>query len=181
MYLFILNRRPSATKESTENEEDKTSAESSAQGWKRLKKALAREDSWNRMAGEDKERNMKEQTFSFLRGEESHEVWKPKFSFSDVVAQMKEQAKQNISTEERTVTKENSLSVKSQQDDVQQRQKTLMNRVNFAWKVLKDKGTDSEQIRSGKKLWKVAAKKVTRETNQIDFFQVVEDLIDKEK
>lgn len=109
--------------------------ESGAQGWKRLKKALVREDSWKRIAGEDEEeKNMKGQTFSFLRGEESHKVWKPKFSFSSVVTQMKEQANHDT-TEERNLTKENSLSVKSQQDDVHQRQKTLMNRVNFAWKT----------------------------------------------
>ena len=180
--IYNLNRKPNTTNESTENREDNTFVEGSGQGWKKLKKALAREDSWKKMVGDEEASNKKSQTFSFLRGEESHKVWKPKFSLSDVVAQMKEQAKHD--TTEENVTEENSASVNSQQDDVHQRQETLMNRVNLAWNILKDKGTtDSDQIQSGngKRLWKVAAKKVTHETNQIDFFKVVENLIDRDK
>lgn len=167
-------------------------------GWTILKEALAREGSLKRIAGEDYKEDKKERTFSFLSGEESHKVWKPKLSFFDIVAKnMKERLKEDkpvhhyntvtLPQIEEEAIEEPSLSVKSLNRDLHRRRKTRMDRVNFAWKVLQENpsSTVSEDIQpklSGKERWRSAAKKVSGSIKkQKDFSLIVADLLAKEK
>lgn len=175
-------------------------------GWTRLKEALAREG-LSRLRDESYEDN-KKKGLSFLTGDESHKVWRPKFSLADVVAQnikerqQQEQSQRKVSKEntkklhssqsagalpleEETSIGETSPTVKSLQH---RRNNTLMKRVNFAWKVLQDSSETEESApkprASGKERWKIAAAKVSREASvkkQMDFSLIVADLLTKEK
>lgn len=177
-------------------------------GWTRLKEALAREG-LSRLTGESYE-DGKKRGLSFLTGDESHKVWRPKFSLADIVAQnMKERVQQEqqqehskekppklhssysagtLPLENEKLTGETSLSVKSFQ--VGDRKKTLMKRVNFAWKVLQENpATGASEDSAPKptvagKRWKTAAKKLSHEESvkkQTDFSLIVAGLIANEK
>ena len=166
-------------------------------GWTRLKEALAREGSLSRIAGE----SYRERGLSFLSDDDNHKVWRPKFSLADIVKNMKEKSEEQtgssietprahsvtVPVERDKPTGETSLSVKSIQADYRRRRKkTLMKRVNFAWKVLQEnppKETASPKL-VGKERWKAVARKVSREAShkkQADFSRIVADLVAKEK
>lgn len=166
---------------------------------------MAREGSLRRIAGDSYEdsKKVRDRGFSFLTDEESHKVWRPKFSLADVVAQnIKDRADQEKPSKTKKTVKhytsvtlpletmgDTSLSVKSLQADFHRRKRTRMNRVNFAWKVLQENPPevapkDSEQKPSGKERWRSAAMKVSREASdkkQTDFSLIVADLIAKAK
>jgi hypothetical protein len=154
-----------------------------------LKEAIAREGGLRHIIEESDKDSKRERVFSFLTGEEMHKVWKPKFSLADVVAQNmnKQQPKDQCS---QSVTlpvdkdKETSLTVKSLQEDHHRRSKTLMKRVNFAWKVLQDNPPEEQVPLSGKQLWKAAAQAVSQEAGakkQTDFSRIVAGLVAKQK
>lgn len=165
-------------------------------GWKRLKEALAREGSLKKLLGDKADGSVRERSFSFLSGNESHQVWKPKFNFSDIVTEMKKQAEEEKSEtvflsplqeeEEKEKVKENTPTVKS---IIRKRKKTLMNRVNFAWKVLQEEqhSTDVPEAHETREKssdrWKVAAKKAAhsaQEKKQTDFSLIVSSLLNKQ-
>ena len=149
-------------------------------GWIRLREALAREG----LDGLKKD-------ISFLSDEDSHKVWKPKFTLADVVAQnMKTQPGSgdkfsqsvNLPMEREKSEKERSLSAKSLQAERHRRKNTLMKRVNFAWKVLQENPPEQHQPElRGKERWKAVAKKVSGAQKQTDFSQIIAELVAKEK
>lgn len=177
-------------------------------GWTRLKEALAREG-LSRLKGESYE-DEKKRGLSFLTGDESHKVWRPKFSLAEVVAQnMKERVQHEQQLSQKKSSKEKPLKLHSSQSagtptekpmgetalsgksllvDRHRRKKTLMKRVNFAWKVLQDdpatNGSEDSAPKPGKARWKAAANKLSHEASvkkKTDFSVLVAGLIAEEK
>lgn len=166
-------------------------------GWEKVKKLVF--DGSVRSLAEDSIPS-RSRAFSLLSGEEIHEVWKPKFSFLEIVAtSMKKHKEDKSATEqfpyheiEEEEEKENFISHKSQQAlYFKRRQKTFMKRVNFAWKVLQEnqpmEATAPAEVQieeptklSGLGLWKATVNKVMRSTaakKQPDFSYVVTKLL----
>lgn len=89
--------------------------------------------------------------------------------------------------------KKNLLSVKSQQAYyLKRRQKKMMNRVNFAWKILQEnQPTASAEVQnkepaklSGRTPWKAAARKVMQSASakkQTDLSLIVSELLTQQK
>lgn len=152
-------------------------------GWKKLKRALGDEDNVKRLVEESSEHAPHlEKGFSFLTDEEEHTVWK--YKFADVVTEKmrrskyEQRSKSEFVHQKNTLEKDKSPSVRSLQAEFfRQKQKTLMDRVNFAWKVLKEEpapAATAPQSRANR--WKEAAKKAAHSANDKkgdDFYNIV--------
>lgn len=137
--------------------------------------------------------------------ESSHKVWKPKYDFSSIVAQKMKKGTRHkplhiqsemilpTITESETDKEKSSLSVRSlpDTDNLRRRQKTLMKRVNLAWKVLQDNESPSQAKdhepnvpSQASARWRDAAKKAaakSKTTQPLNLSSLVSRLVAEQK
>lgn len=154
-----------------------TTAIQQKSGWEKLKEALAREGNFVKDSPKH-EHHFKR--LSLLNNEERHAVWKPKYKFSDIVTLAENMKKKQI---EHAIPSKTEKCAAPAQVEFKLRQKTLMNRVHFAWKVLQEESSTPvvsvKETESSSDRWKEAAKKVihTSEKKQTDFSITVANLL----
>ena len=108
-------------------------------GWEKLREALAREGNLKSLV-----ENWPRHQHPFLSGEE-HTVWKPKYKFADIVTLAENMKKRQtehktlVSSSQPEKCRELNAEVQSSQvEKFRLRQKTLMDRVNLAWRALQE-------------------------------------------